>query len=65
MKNDAFFKIIMCVAAAFTIISSVLNWDYFFNNRRARIFVKLFGRTGARIFYVLIGIGFLFITLKV
>jgi hypothetical protein len=28
------------------------------NHSRARGFVQLFGRTGARIFYVLLGLGF-------
>ncbi|WP_229684805.1 immunity 17 family protein, partial [Deinococcus roseus] len=40
----------------FTLAASYYNWDWFFNNWRARPFVALVGRTGARIFYALIGV---------
>lgn len=39
----------MCIAAA------VGDWDWFFENMRARLFVHLFGRDGARVFYALLG----------
>jgi small neutral amino acid transporter SnatA (MarC family) len=44
----------------FCIVSAIMNWDWFFNNRRAYIFVKVLGRTGARVFYGLLG-AFLFV----
>jgi hypothetical protein len=31
------------------------NWDFFMKNSRAWLFVKLFGRNGARIVYGLLG----------
>ena len=34
----------------------MFDWEWFMTNRRARLFVSLFGRTGARIFYGLLGI---------
>lgn len=43
----------------FTFVASSLNLDFFFNNRRAETFIKLFGRKGARIFYMALG-AFLF-----
>jgi small neutral amino acid transporter SnatA (MarC family) len=49
---------------AFCIIASILNWNKFFENRRAYLFVKLFGRTGARIFYSVLGLFLFFIALK-
>lgn len=43
-------------AGLFAIAGGMLDWDWFMNNRRARIFVKLFGRGGARAFYCLLGL---------
>lgn len=43
-------------AGLFAIAGSLLDWDWFMNNRKAKIFVKLFGRNGARIFYCLLGL---------
>lgn len=39
----------------FVIAAAALDWDWFFNNWRARFFVDLFGRDGARLFYALLG----------
>ncbi len=44
----------------FVIAAAASNWDWFFNNWRARFFVNLFGRDGARIIYALLGV-FLFV----
>ena len=35
----------------FTLCGSAFDWEFFMNARKARFFVGLFGRTGARIFY--------------
>ena len=40
---------------AFAICGAVLDGDWFMNNRRARLFVRLLGRNGARLFYTLLG----------
>ncbi len=40
----------------FTVLASAFNWDFFFNNRKARLFVGLLGRTGARIIYLIFGL---------
>ena len=39
----------------FSIAGGVFGWGFFINSRKARIWVKLFGVGGARIFYVLLG----------
>jgi len=49
--------LIFVLGGVFSIVAAVLDWDWFMNNYRARLFVSLFGRTGARIFYVILGIG--------
>ncbi len=41
----------------FAICAAVYNWDWFMNHRKARLFVALLSRTGARIFYMLLGGG--------
>ena len=41
----------------FAICGAGYNWDWFMNHRKARFFVAVFTRTGARIFYMLLGGG--------
>lgn len=53
---ETFAYILFVLAGIFSVLASVKNWDWYFNNRKAKPFVRLFGRTGARIFYTLIGI---------
>jgi len=59
--KDLVAVIIVVAGGAFSILASVLNWDFFFENRRAKIFVKILGRIGARIFYFLLGLFLLFL----
>ena len=47
--------IIFLAAGAFSVAGGAFNWDFFMKSRRAAIFVKIFGRNGARIFYVVLG----------
>lgn len=42
-------------AGLFTVVGALANWDWFFENSRAKPFVSLFGREGARVFYVVLG----------
>jgi hypothetical protein len=39
----------------FSLAGGVANWNWFMENRKARFFVKIFTRTGARIFYIVLG----------
>lgn len=48
--------VIFGVLGLFSILAGVMNWEFFFSSRRAKTFVKLFGRNGARIFYIVFGI---------
>ncbi len=43
-------------AGLFSIIGAVLDKDWFMDNRKARPFVKLLTRNGARIFYIALGV---------
>ena len=47
--------IFFILAGLFSIAGAVFNWDFFFNARKARPIVNLIGRTGARIFYGVLG----------
>jgi hypothetical protein len=57
MKQSIIYSIFFMGIGLFSVIASSANWDYFFNHRKAQLFLKLFGRTGARIFYVVLGLG--------
>ncbi len=44
------------LAGAFAIAGAVFDWDFFMENRKAALWVRLFGRNGARVFYVILGL---------
>jgi hypothetical protein len=48
-------QIILILIGLFTAAGGVFGWDWFIGHWRARLFVKLFGYNGARIFYVVFG----------
>jgi small neutral amino acid transporter SnatA (MarC family) len=52
-------------AGVFSVLASILNWDFFFESRKAQTFIKLFGRNGARIFYIILGLFLFFIAYKI
>lgn len=64
MGSNTFAVLIGLGAGLFSILAAILNWNWFFNNRRAYIFVKMFGRTGARVFYAILGIFLFFVAFK-
>jgi hypothetical protein len=41
----------------FALSGAGFNWDWFMNHRKARLFSSIFGRSGARFFYGLLGVG--------
>ena len=41
----------------FSVIAAVLNLEWYFQTSAAQTFVRWLGRTGARLFYVLLGVG--------
>jgi hypothetical protein len=40
----------------FSFAGGIFNWDWFMNSFKARLVVKTFTRSGARIFYCILGI---------
>lgn len=45
-------------AGLFSMAGGIFNWEWYMTNRRARLFVRIFGRSGARVFYGILGLGF-------
>ncbi len=45
----------MLLAGIFTVVCASKDYDWFMNHRKARLFVAMFGRGGARVFYVGLG----------
>ena len=43
----------------FSLMGAIKNWDWYFNNYKARGLVAIFGRNGARIFYGILGVIFI------
>jgi hypothetical protein len=41
----------------FCAAGGIFNWEWFMNHRKARFICAMLTRTGARIFYVLLGLG--------
>lgn len=54
----------LAMGGLFCVLASIYNWDFFFNNRRARFFVSLIGRKGARIFYAILGLVLIVISIR-
>lgn len=50
------FGLLLVVCGLFSMCGGVFDWDFFMNNRKARFVVGVFGRAGARVFYVLLGL---------
>lgn len=65
MDNRELLVAIFSIAAGtFSIAASVFNWEFFFNSRKATLFMNLFGRNGARIFYTLLGLFLILLALS-
>ena len=47
--------LILVAAGVFSICGAVFDWEWFINSRKAQLWVTLLGRTGARIFYAVLG----------
>ena len=48
--------LIIVAAGLFSICGAAFDWDFFINSRKARFFVSIFGRTGTRLFYGILGV---------
>lgn len=48
--------IIFLILGLLSISASIFNFKWFFTSENGKMFVKLFGRKGARVFYGIVGI---------
>lgn len=55
MPKELLFTILIGLMGAFSLAGAVMNWDWFMLGRKAQFFVKHLGRTGARVFYAVLG----------
>ena len=55
MESSQLTGLLMLAAGAFAITASICDWDWFMNSRKARAWVKMIGRNGARWLYGGIG----------
>ncbi|MGH7264916.1 MAG: Imm17 family immunity protein [Candidatus Rokuibacteriota bacterium] len=54
---DARWGLAVIAIGLFAAAGGVYNWGWFMNNSRARLVSMLLTRAGARIFYVVLGLG--------
>lgn len=52
------FGVVFLVGGLIAIAGGLFNWDWFMDNPKAQVFVNKFGRSGARVFYCALGLGF-------
>lgn len=56
MEPSEYFVLVIFIALGiFSIVAAAFNIDWYFQTSGADMFVKRFGRKGARIFYALLG----------
>ena len=49
--------ILFVAIGVFTVLGGVFNWDWYMNYPKARFMTSLMGRGGARVFYIIFGLG--------
>lgn len=49
-------SIFFVFAGLFSFAGAVFDWEWFMTHRKAALFVRLLGRSGARVLYALLGI---------
>lgn len=57
MEPSEYFMFILFIAlGVFSMVAAIFNFDWYFKTSGAITFVNWFGRGGARLFYVLLGL---------
>lgn len=57
--SEYFILFLFMALGAFSLVAAIFNFDWYFETSGAMTFVRWLGRTGARIFYALLGLGLL------
>ena len=58
MENMSFVFYLMIAFGVFLVIAAIINWEWYFKQRRAQIIIKSLGRNGARWLYGALGVFF-------
>jgi len=58
MEKMSFVFYLMIAFGLFLVIASIMNWEWYFKQRRAQIIIKSLGRNGARWLYGALGLFF-------
>ena len=54
--NNSFLFVILILSGLFVIVAAVLNWDWYFNDRKTLFWVNLIGRPATRVLHIILGI---------
>ena len=58
MEPSEYFILILFIALGlFSVVAAIFDLEWYFQTSGAMTFVKWLGRTGARVFYALLGLG--------
>jgi hypothetical protein len=55
MARNLLMALLFVLVGLFTMSGGLFNWNWFMLSRRARLIVRIFGRGGARVCYVVLG----------
>ena len=50
------YMLLCLLGGGFCVFCAAKDYDFFMNSNKAWLFVKIFGRNGARIFYIILGL---------
>jgi hypothetical protein len=53
---DLVIGLVLVAAGTFTVVGGAAGWEWFMNHPRVAFMAWLFGRTGARVFYIVLGL---------
>jgi hypothetical protein len=56
LRMNIFYTLLFIGAGLFAITGASLNAEWFMGDPKAQIFVRLLGRTGTRIMYIILGV---------
>lgn len=57
MNTDILVGLVSMALGVFSSSAAAFNWDWYFKLQKSRWLVSLCGRTGARVFYAILGLG--------
>ncbi len=55
MKKELIIQVLLVSFGLFSILGAYFEWTFFYNNNKVQRIIRLIGRSGAKIFYILIG----------